>query len=125
MQVRGLVQRQVVGVRLVFERGKKAGKQVSRIANLWGNSVVVDGCMVGSRSVLALRRGCVRLCEHYTCFATRDAVNRSIHAAMQCLHGAYGNASKTLHPRAARVWVSHDLNIEEYTFGLLKSRTIG
>jgi hypothetical protein len=60
MQVRGLVQRQVESVRPLFERGKKAGQQVSRIANLWGNSVV-DGCMVGSRSVLALRRGCVRL----------------------------------------------------------------
>jgi hypothetical protein len=72
MQVRGLVQWQV-------------GKQVSRIANLWGNSVV-DGCMVGSRSVLALRRGCVRPREHYTCFAIENAVNRSKYvqyAAMQ------------------------------------------
>jgi hypothetical protein len=79
MQVRGLVQRQVEGVRPVFEGGKKAGKQVFRIANLWGNSIVVDGCMVGSRSVFCFA---TRLCasrEYYTRFPIESAVERSIY----------------------------------------------
>jgi hypothetical protein len=73
MQVRGLVQRQVESLRSVFEHGKKAGDASPGSAKLWGNSVVVVGCMVGPVSGLASQRGCVHIVNsksHSTCSAS-------------------------------------------------------
>lgn len=110
---------------LLCERGKKAGKQVSRIANLWGNSV---SSLMAAWSAHA--RFATRLCASsrtLQVFCKKGMPSRDplMPLRTQPLHTAYGNASKTLHPRAARLWISHDLNVADYTSGLLKPEPIG
>ncbi|KAH6879283.1 hypothetical protein BKA58DRAFT_399244 [Alternaria rosae] len=109
----------------------------SKVCGLWSNVVRRRGtkspgspiCGVIASSLMAAwsahARFATRLCASartsmdYSCFAEENAIERSINAATEPLHTACGNASKTLHPRAARLWISHDLNVAEYTFGSL------